>query len=298
MNRSIRFLPLVCGLAALSGLPAMAHVTLPAGGAAAGSSYTAAFRVGHACKDAKATTALRVRLPQGFVVEDVPARPGWTVTRTASEVRWEAQTPQAALPGSERTTFVVRGRTPQTPGTLWFPVLQTCDQGQADWAEIPAREGDKPAFPAARLDVLPPGVAAVDVRDAWARVTVQGQGATGVFARLAAPSGARLVGGSTPAAATVEIHEMKMDGNVMRMRALEQGLELPRGETVELRPGGYHLMLMGLKQPLQAGTTVPVVLRFVDAEGRTGTRELQVPVMAAPAGGGAAASAHDHATHR
>ena len=294
LTRLNRLVPAAALLACVS---AQAHVTLPAGGAAAGSTYTAAFRVGHVCKDAQSTTAVRVRLPAGFTLLEVPARPGWKVSQTATEVRWEAEKPEFALPRSERGTFVVQGRLTDKPGTLWFPVLQTCDKGQADWATIPAGEAEKPAFPAARLDVLPPGTAAVDVRDAWARTTVAGQAATGVFARIAAPSGARLVGGSSPVAGTVEIHEMKMDGNIMRMRQLEQGLELPRGEAVELRPGGYHIMLMGLKQPLAAGTQLPLVLRFVDAEGRAGTRELQVPVMTAPAGSAATGSGHEHHHH-
>jgi hypothetical protein len=70
-----------------------------------------------------------------------------------------------ALPAAERAEFVVQGTLTSKPGTLWFKVLQSCDVGSADWAEVPAAATDKPAFPAVRLDVLPPGVAAVDVRD-------------------------------------------------------------------------------------------------------------------------------------
>jgi copper(I)-binding protein len=153
-------------------------------------------------------------------------------------------------------------------------VLQSCDVGSADWAEVPAAATDKPAFPAARLDVLAPGVAAVDVRDAWVRVAVKGQSGTGAFMTLAAPSGARLVGVKTAVAGVAEVHEMKMDGDVMRMRAVAGGLELPPRQPVELKPGGYHLMLMNLKKALAVGETVPLELEFVDRAGRRASRGL------------------------
>ena len=75
----------------------------------------------------------------------------------------------------------------------------------------------------------------------------------------------RLVGGRTPAATRVEIHEMSMDGGVMRMRKLAGGLALPAGETVTLAPGGYHVMFIGLKAPFRAGDSVPVTLDFQKA---------------------------------
>jgi copper(I)-binding protein len=276
---------------------ALAHVTLPPGGATAGNDYEAAFRVGHACKDAKSTTGIGVRLPKGFAFTDAQARKGWKldVQKAAGdnggEVRWTAETAQAALPGSERGEFVLRGKLPATPGALWFKVLQTCDTGSADWAQVPASgtSTEELASPAARLDVLPPGVAAVDVRDPWIRASVPGQSGTGGFMKLSAPSGARLVGASTPAAGVAEVHEMKMDGDTMRMRAVAGGLDLPARQTIELKPGGYHLMLMDLKQVLTNGSTVPLTLRFEDAKGQKSALELKVPVLAgaaAPAGGG------------
>jgi copper(I)-binding protein len=121
---------------------------------------------------------------------------------------------------------------------------------------------------------------AVEIGQAWARATVAGQSATGVFARMIAREALRLTGGSSPAAAVVEIHEMRMDGHVMRMRALEAGLPLPAGRAVELKPGGYHVMLMGLKQALPEGSTVPLTLTFTDLQGRVGELTLQVPVRA------------------
>ena len=140
--------------------------------------------------------------------------------------------------------------------------------------------------------------APVAVDGAWARATVQGQKATGAFMRLTAKDGARLVRAESPAAGVVEVHEMKMEGNVMKMRALP-GLDLPAGQAVELKPGGYHVMLMDLKAPLAKGSSVPMTLVFQDAKGVQSQQQVQVPVAAsAPAGqagqGMNAAPAHGH----
>lgn len=123
----------------------------------------------------------------------------------------------------------------------------------------------------------------VDVKDAWVRSTVPGQKGSGAFMKLTAKNGARLVGASSPVAGIAEVHEMKMEGDVMTMRALPV-LDLPAGKTVELKPGGYHLMLMDLKQPLPKDSTVPLTLRFKDAKGAESKLELKLPVSAsAPA---------------
>lgn len=124
----------------------------------------------------------------------------------------------------------------------------------------------------------------VIVADGWVRATVQGQKATGAFMKITAKDAAKLVAGSSPAAGVVEIHEMKMEKDVMKMAALPNGLELPSGKTVEIKPGGYHVMLMDLKAPLVANSTVPVTFTFQDAKGNKTTQELKLPVksMAMP----------------
>ncbi len=124
----------------------------------------------------------------------------------------------------------------------------------------------------------------VIVADGWVRATVQGQKATGAFMKITAKDAAKLVAGSSPAAGVVEIHEMKMEKDVMKMAALPNGLDLPSGKTVELKPGGYHVMLMDLKAPLAANSTVPVTFTFQDAKGNKTTQELKLPVksMAMP----------------
>lgn len=136
-------------------------------------------------------------------------------------------------------------------------------------------------------------VADVKVEGAWARASVPGQKGTGAFMKLTAPLGARLVGASSPAAGVTEVHEMKLDGDVMRMRAVPV-LELPAGKPVELKPGGFHVMLLDLKAPLAKDSTVPLTLTFKDAKGVESKLDLTVPVATSAPGTPSAAPAHAH----
>jgi hypothetical protein len=117
----------------------------------------------------------------------------------------------------------------------------------------------------------------VEVQGAWARATVQGQKATGAFMTLTAKEGSRLVSAASPVAGVTEVHEMAMEGDVMKMRAIA-GLDLPAGKAVELKPGGYHVMLMDLKLPLQKDTSIPLTLTFKNAKGVETKTEIKVPV--------------------
>ena len=119
---------------------------------------------------------------------------------------------------------------------------------------------------------------AVDIKNAWARTTVPGQKGTGAFMTITAKEGLKLVGGSSPAAGVTEIHEMKMEGDVMKMRALTNGLDLPAGKAVELKPGGYHVMLLDLKAALPKDTSIPLTLVFRDAAGKENRMEIKLPV--------------------
>ena len=139
--------------------------------------------------------------------------------------------------------------------------------------------------------------AAVQVEGAWARASVPGQKATGAFMRLTAPQGARLVRAESPAAGLAEVHEMKMEGDIMKMRAVP-ALELPAGKTVELKPGGYHVMLLDLKAPLPKDSTVPLTLVFQDAKGAESRLELTVPVGTAAPGASGAAQGHGEHQHK
>jgi copper(I)-binding protein len=96
---------------------------------------------------------------------------------------------------------------------------------------------------------------------------------------------------ASPAAAIVEIHEMKMDGGMMTMRAVDR-IVLPAGKAVELKPGGYHVMLMDLAKPLKEGDSVPLKLTFEDKAGKKVTQDVNVPVRALTAGSAAPAVKH------
>lgn len=138
------------------------------------------------------------------------------------------------------------------------------------------------AFPAAAAAQAPPA----KVERPWARAIVQGQDATGAYMTMTAAEPLTLVGAATPAAAIVEIHQMKMEGDVMKMRAAES-LPLKPGVPLHLAPNGYHFMLMDLKAPFRAGSSVRMTLRFRDAKGAERTQQVTVPVaLAAPSGPG------------
>lgn len=117
----------------------------------------------------------------------------------------------------------------------------------------------------------------VQVAQAWARASVPGQTVSGAFMRITARQDVRLVGAKSPLAGSVALHEMSMDGGMMRMRERDT-LSISASEGLELKPGGYHLMLQELRQPLVAGGTVPLTLVFEATDGERATVELQVPV--------------------
>ena len=135
---------------------------------------------------------------------------------------------------------------------------------------------------------------AVEVKNAWARATVPGQKATGAFMTITAQDGGKLVGAASPAAGVVEVHEMKMDGDVMKMRALPNGLDLPAGKAVSLTPGGYHVMLMDLKAALPKDSSILLTLTFKDAKGVESKMDLKVPVATVGPSGKSDAPAHKH----
>lgn len=123
-----------------------------------------------------------------------------------------------------------------------------------------------------------PAHAEVTVRDPWVRATVTQQKATGAFMQITSTQDARLVEVQSPVAGVVEIHEMSMEKDVMRMRAMPKGLELPAGKTVELKSGGYHIMLMSLKQQMQEGADVPMTLIVEDKDKKRSSIEIKAPV--------------------
>ena len=142
----------------------------------------------------------------------------------------------------------------------------------------------------AALLAAAPAWAQVEANSAWVRGTVGGQRTTAAYVDLASGQPATLVGAETTVAATAEVHEMRMDGNVMRMRAVPR-LELPAGKTVELKPGGFHIMLIDLKRPLKQGDVVALKLKIQGADGKVSSMAVNAQVRDPIS---ASASQHSH----
>ncbi|GGC84142.1 DUF1775 domain-containing protein [Chelatococcus reniformis] len=298
---------------ALLSTSVFAHVTLETTEATPNSYYRGVAKVNHGC-GTSATKLLRITIPEGVIAARPMPKAGWTVelekgpyarayplhgkdvASGVKSITWKG----GSLPDDFYDEFVFAARITDAfqPGaTISFPVLQQCESGTQNWAEVPA-----PGQSAAALKSPAPGVriiqaattapstapAAVPVkvgdltiRSPWARATPAGAKVAGGYLAVTNDGKAadRLIGGSFDIAGEVQIHEMKVEDGVMRMRPLDKGIELPPGQTVELKPGGFHLMLMGLKQQLKTGDTVKGTLVFEKAG--------SVPVTLAVGGVGA-----------
>ena len=127
-------------------------------------------------------------------------------------------------------------------------------------------------------------MADVAVKDAWVRGTTPAQKATGAFMELTSSDAAALLSAASPAAGVVEIHTMKMEDGVMKMRQIPK-LDLPAGKGIKLQPGGNHVMLMDLKQQLKKGDVVPITLKIEGKDKQVQTLEIKAEVrdLAAPA---------------
>jgi len=136
-----------------------------------------------------------------------------------------------------------------------------------------------------------PVAAQVKVGDPWVRATVPQQKATGAFMSLTAEKGTRLVEAKSPVAGVVEIHEMAMENNVMKMRAIP-GLDLPPGKPIELKPGGYHVMLMDLKEQMKDGQSVPITLVVEDKDRKR--QSIQINAVVRPLTHTMKKSGHSH----
>jgi copper(I)-binding protein len=145
------------------------------------------------------------------------------------------------------------------------------------------------AVVAALISIISSGGAAlaadaVSVSNPWVRATVPGQSVAGAYMDITAKARTALVAVESPVAGKAELHTMTMDGGVMKMRPLEK-LQLPANKTVNLKPGGYHVMLIDIKRELKAGERVPLTLTLQDQKGGKSTLQLDAEVRAAAAGG-------------
>ena len=117
---------------------------------------------------------------------------------------------------------------------------------------------------AAGMALSVPVFGQINIASPWVRSTVPGQSVAAAYMDISSPVGVALVRGSSPAAKSVEIHEMRMEGSMMKMREVQR-IEVPAGKTVHLRPGGYHVMLIDIAKPIRKGDVVPLSLVFEQA---------------------------------
>jgi uncharacterized protein YcnI len=299
---------------------AVAHVSLETREAKAGSSYKAVLKVPHGC-DGSPVVKLRAEIPDGVVAVKPMPKPGWQIetlrgpypkaypyyhgvqlTEGVKEIVWTGK-----LLDEHYDEFVFNSSLASDlkPGAIHFPVTQFCEKGEIAWTEIPApgKEGHALVSPAPALVILAQAASqdsaktfksgGITVEAPWSRATPGGAQVAGGYLKITngGKEADRLTGGSFPNAARFEIHEMKTEGGVMTMRPVAGGLEIKPGETVEFKPGGYHLMFMGLKGSLKEGQTVKGTLVFEKA----GT--LAVEYRVGPIGGGAPAAGGGHKHH-
>jgi hypothetical protein len=130
----------------------------------------------------------------------------------------------------------------------------------------------------------------IKIENAYTRSTVPGQQVAGGFMKIENKGGVdQLISASSPVAGEVQLHEMAMEGNVMKMRQVKD-IAVPAGGAVELKPGGLHLMFMNIKAPLAAGSSIPLKLKFAKA----GEVEVKMPVNAMGAQGAGHGGAMKH----
>ncbi|ASY63037.1 Copper metallochaperone [Sinorhizobium sojae CCBAU 05684] len=308
---------LTAGMTLIAGM-AHAHATFEVDQAQNEKSFKAVLQLPHGC-DGKATTEVQVKLPEGFAFAKPQPKPGWELeiikgdyqktydnhgTKVSSgpvEIRWRGGT----LPDAHYDTFVIRGKVSgfDKETVLAFPTVQLCGaDDRLAWDEVPAAGQDPHALknPAPTISVTLAGeehahgahggvqttgrVEAGDLEISGGAVKAMLPGAKvgggGFIVKNNGSADDRLIAAESPAAGRVELHEMTMENDVMKMRKLEDGIAVPAGETVGLRSGGLHLMFMEVKKPFAEGDVIPLTLTFEKA----GKVDYALPVGSAAGG--------------
>ncbi|MET7246373.1 DUF1775 domain-containing protein [Methylobacterium sp. EM32] len=315
------------GLAAalsLAAAPALAHAVLAVTQASPNQTYRGVVQIGHGC-DGKATTGLTVTIPDGVIAAKPMPKAGWelstekgpyaraypsthgTVSEGVKTITWKG----GSLPDDFYDEFVFQARLTDAVapgGTVYFPVRQDCDGATVDWREVPAagqsaRDLKNPApgvrivAAAAASPAAAAGPASVKAGDLtieapWIRATPGGAKVAGGYLQVTntGKEPDRLVAASIPLAGRGEVHQMAMDKGVAKMAPVEAGLVIKPGETVVLKPGGYHLMFMDLTGPVKAGEPIEGTLTFA----RAGTVAVRFAVGAIGASAPEAGGGHQH----
>jgi len=169
---------------------------------------------------------------------------------------------------------------------------------QSSWSHVVSAAGGLLALLLIALPVASVQAQSAAVKDPWVRTTVPKQKSSSVYMEITGFRAARLIEASSPVAGVVEIHEMSMENNIMRMRAVP-ALDLPSGVPVSLRPGGFHIMLMDLRVHIREGDTIPLSLVIELRDGRRETLEIRALARSPQAASGASGAAAAHGgSHR
>jgi hypothetical protein len=306
----------ICGVAS-------AHVALEAKQAKVGAGYKAVLGVPHGC-EGQPTTEVTVDIPEGVIGVKPMPKPGWTLTLSkgpyarsyafyhgaansegVKQVTWSG----GSLPDEYFDQFVlstfIAGEL--EPGAiLYFPVTQKCANGEQRWSEVPAEGQDAHSLehPAPQLILVAgdekhdhgPKAAApagsIEIDTPWTRpASADGNGAGYMKITNDGTEADVLMGGSSDAAERVEMHETTIgEDGVASMKKLE-AVELKSGQSIELKPAGMHLMIIGLKQALKEGGTLKAQLNFKKAG------KIDVELVVKTAGGEAGGHEHMHPQH-
>lgn len=296
---------ITCSLfvASVSTAQAFAHATFVDGSAEQESTVVAALQVPHGCEGGLATTEVQIKLPEGFIAAKPQPKAGWElevikgdyqkayknhgkeIKSGPVEIRWKG----GNLPDEFYDTFAVQGKISgiEAGQDLPFKVTQLCgDKGKVAWDEVAAagvdphslkspaptiRVAEKAAYAgghdhsAMDMDVVKAG--SLELSEGTTKAMLPGQPVGGGYVTIknTGDSDDKLIGVESSSAGRAEIHEMAMVNDVMKMRKLDDGIVIPAGQTVELKPGGLHMMFFDVKKPFAEGDKVPVTLIFEKA---------------------------------
>lgn len=311
----------------LSTSAAFAHVTLERREASPNASYRAVVQVNHGCSG-QPTTRVSVTIPEGVIGAKPMPKPGWQVATEKGpyarsyphfhgDIREGVKTitwSGGSLPDDhvDEFTFIARISDAFSPGsTIYFPVEQDCASGSYAWTEVPAAGQTAQALKspapgvtivAARSTPKVTGSSAATIKAGdlsietpWMRATPSGAKVAGGYVRITntGKEPDRLTGAAIPMAGSGSIHSMSVEGGVMKMAVVEGGLTIKPGETVELKPGGYHLMFEDLKGAPKAGEPIAGTLTFERA-GTVVVTFAVAPIGAKGPGGSTGSSGHQH----
>lgn len=257
--------------------PAFAHMVFEQTQSAPGEAFSGVLELPHGCEGAP-TDTVRVTFPQGFEAGEAVEKDGWTLEVNEDTATWSG----GSVPDDAHERFAINGTfaSDLAPGDIVFPVSQMCGDAVLDWE--PAVTLLDPALQVTVGDLV--------LNGAFARATLPNAPVGGGYLTItnSGDTADRLISASSPFSPDVQIHEMAVVDDVMQMRHMAEGLEIPAGETVTLAPGGLHLMFMNITEPFVEGETVPLTLTFEAA----GSVEIELDVQSFGASG-----SHDHDAH-